>query len=607
MIRRIIIFLVAVLTLLSIVPQYALAEFSKSDSLSVYRETPLYSPDEVCTTGPGTNEGISGDLDPAKVPEPIRSAIIKAAAKYNVPPGAVAGLYLSEQNGFPWWDKYLKTKDTAVFTGIKSTDEEWKINLFKVGTQENGPWGTDTGKFRGPFQFGPVWESTYHEDGNGDGKENVNDFYDEVYAAAHYMKDLGATVNKGIEGVKKAAIEYNGQTQIWPSDGRAIRFVYGDQVAQITSALSNASSTASTITGKTASTDKGGLDSNNAKVIWQYFIGKGLSEVQVAGLMGNLQAESGFMPDRVQGDGVITSPHFDTAWFNIKGYGLAQWTSSGRQQGLLDIAKKQQKIESDLNVQLDYIWQELNSAGYKAALDLLKKQTTVNGAVDIILNRYEQPKDRTPTTREQLAAKILEKFTGIAGSTRSDANCIQPNPGGLVDCASAVGNAKIVCAAQQNFGTKYCYTDNHNNHQGSCGHPPDQWIKDIEKYGKNSNYYATECSGFVNIAILQAFGKVVDHCSSGFADDTDNFKVIPLESIQPGDLVIEYPDRDCGTGNHVAIVESYDPITKKLVTLESTAGKNDEGKYGISGRLSYRKLGVDYRGAVRYIGQGSGQ
>lgn len=189
------------------------------------------------------NTGTTGDLtglDASKVPEPIRTWFIKAGDKHGVPPAAIAGLYLTESNGFDGkglFKDYLKNnKDPSVFSNITADYDIWQISKFKPNSQENGPWAD--GEFRGPFQFGGVWESTYHTDGNGDGVENVRDFYDEVFAAAHYMKDLGGTVEKGIEGVRKAAINYNGQTQILEEDGRAIRYVYGDQVALLTQALS---------------------------------------------------------------------------------------------------------------------------------------------------------------------------------------------------------------------------------------------------------------------------------------------------------------------------------------------------------------------------------
>ena len=39
---------------------------------------------------------------------------------------------------------------------------------------------------------------------------------------------------------------------------------------------------------------------DNAKIIWNYFKKKGLNEYAIAGLMGNLKAESNFNPQNLQ-------------------------------------------------------------------------------------------------------------------------------------------------------------------------------------------------------------------------------------------------------------------------------------------------------------------
>ena len=39
---------------------------------------------------------------------------------------------------------------------------------------------------------------------------------------------------------------------------------------------------------------------DNAKIIWDYFKAKGFNDYGTAGLMGNLYAESGFIPNNVQ-------------------------------------------------------------------------------------------------------------------------------------------------------------------------------------------------------------------------------------------------------------------------------------------------------------------
>ena len=90
------------------------------------------------------------------------------------------------------------------------------------------------------------------------------------------------------------------------------------------------------------------LKNSNADIIWNYFIDKGLTPAGVAGLMGNLYAESGLNPKNLQNtfntklklsdeeytkrvdNGKYTNFVYDKA-----GYGLAQWTYWSRKKALL--------------------------------------------------------------------------------------------------------------------------------------------------------------------------------------------------------------------------------------------------------------------------------
>ena len=79
--------------------------------------------------------------------------------------------------------------------------------------------------------------------------------------------------------------------------------------------------------------------STNAQIIWNYFKSKGFSDCGIAGLMGNLFAESGLIPTNLQNsyekklgmtDSQYTSAVDNGTYKNFvkdsAGYGLAQWT-----------------------------------------------------------------------------------------------------------------------------------------------------------------------------------------------------------------------------------------------------------------------------------------
>jgi hypothetical protein len=73
---------------------------------------------------------------------------------------------------------------------------------------------------------------------------------------------------------------------------------------------------------------------------------KGLPDPAIAGILGNLQVESGFNPGASNAaEGAI---------------GLAQW-EGGRRTALQQYAAQHGQSETDLNAQLGYMWQELSS------------------------------------------------------------------------------------------------------------------------------------------------------------------------------------------------------------------------------------------------------
>lgn len=162
------------------------------------------------------------------------------------------------------------------------------------------------------------------------------------------------------------------------------------------------------------------------RIIWNYLIGFGLTESGAAGLMGNLYAESGLIPGRVEmlclrrlsecgkkyndatytaavDCGKISRQEFLNPIHGKQyGYGIAQWTSSSRKAGLYDLAKARGVSIADLQVQLDYLMQELNRY-YTYVLDVLKKANTVREASDIVLKRFECPADTGEAVQEARA------------------------------------------------------------------------------------------------------------------------------------------------------------------------------------------------------------
>src|ERR1700722_14058190 len=88
----------------------------------------------------------------------------------------------------------------------------------------------------------------------------------------------------------------------------------------------------------------------NDQAAYDYFVGKGLASFQAAGIVGNLDQESGASPDAVQAYG--------------PGRGIAQWSAGGRWDtdsgdNVVAYANQHGASPLSLNLQLDFVWYEL--------------------------------------------------------------------------------------------------------------------------------------------------------------------------------------------------------------------------------------------------------
>lgn len=159
----------------------------------------------------------------------------------------------------------------------------------------------------------------------------------------------------------------------------------------------------------------------NEKIIWDYFKAKGLNDFGVAGLMGNLRAESGLSPTNLQNsyekklkmtDKEYTAAVDDGSYKNFvydkAGYGLAQWTFWSLKERMLEYARSVGKSIGDLGMQMDFLYLELTRN--KHILSVLENATSVRQASDVMLLQYERPADQSVSVQEKRAAFGQEYF-----------------------------------------------------------------------------------------------------------------------------------------------------------------------------------------------------
>ena len=148
---------------------------------------------------------------------------------------------------------------------------------------------------------------------------------------------------------------------------------------------------------------------DNANKAYNYLVDTmGLKPHQAAGVVGNLMAESGVMPDRKQSRTGIQTINSVSQIVPEVGFGIAQWTSGGRQEAWKQLGQKEAEKQLDKNateaerkkaidsvtlslaLELQYLAQELNTnPGY--GLAQLKAAGDLKQATWIFLAFFERP------------------------------------------------------------------------------------------------------------------------------------------------------------------------------------------------------------------------
>ena len=126
------------------------------------------------------------------------------------------------------------------------------------------------------------------------------------------------------------------------------------------------------------------VEGENIETFLRHFTGKGFSLAAAAGMAGNIKQESSFNPAVIEGGELAEDDYIPQ---NGVGFGLAQWTFGGRgaadtppykdrQGALIAFAASQKKPITDLTMQLDFIWQEMQADIYKDMMTKLGGEKT---------------------------------------------------------------------------------------------------------------------------------------------------------------------------------------------------------------------------------------
>ncbi len=120
------------------------------------------------------------------------------------------------------------------------------------------------------------------------------------------------------------------------------------------------------------------IGSENAEKVFNFFRGKGMEAWQAAGIIGNMTAESGVEPQRLQGTPIDVKTPAESFSGSL-GWGIVQWTPGSK---FIDTINPISKA-NELGVQLEFLWKQLEGKGplpEKQAGDELKRTTDVESA-----------------------------------------------------------------------------------------------------------------------------------------------------------------------------------------------------------------------------------
>lgn len=141
---------------------------------------------------------------------------------------------------------------------------------------------------------------------------------------------------------------------------------------------------------------------DNKSIIWNYFVAKNIPPFQIAGIMGNMQSESGFSPDIIEGGSHGPMP-------TSRGYGIVQWTPGTK---ILPAANAQGKQPSDIIFQLDFLWESLTTGSENQAGRILFATTNITDATLAFEVKFERHAGPPQPARIAQAKTIYKEFTG---------------------------------------------------------------------------------------------------------------------------------------------------------------------------------------------------
>lgn len=279
--------------------------------------------------------------------------------------------------------------------------------------------------------------------------------------------------------------------------------------------------------------------------VWDFFKNEmNLKDFQIAGIMGNLEAETNFLAKNIQGE------HFDRSASGkndgMSG-GLCQWhdvNGKGRLSKLKEFARKHGGDWKDLDIQLLFLKHELQTT-HKKALSEIMKSTNVREATRAWVYHFEKPADMEGEAlkRTRKSQKYLNTFsTDSSGISIDEARSFEQSK--LDEARGKVENIPQGGSEVESPSADKILVDARNMIKGT-----------VYSQGQRGRKGFYDCSSFVT-AVLKKQGYKIDGIPTTHRYDRIltgiGFKKVggttanEKKGLQPGDILLK-------KGKHIMI------------------------------------------------------
>ena len=189
--------------------------------------------------------------------------------------------------------------------------------------------------------------------------------------------------------------------------------------------------TVETPTAPAIDTSKVDTSAIDPQVMWNYFKKKGLNDYGIAGLMGNLYAESALRPCNLQGTyekslgmtdaeytAAVDAGTYTNFIYDKAGYGLAQWTYWSLKRDMLNYITKLGKSIGDGEAQMEFLAYQL-AKDYKIVWNTLCTADSVLEASNSVLLKFERPADQSEAVQTKRADYGQKYYDDYATKTEN--------------------------------------------------------------------------------------------------------------------------------------------------------------------------------------------